>query len=170
MDEQQFEVGFAEAADKLKADWEIRHYRRLESGSYMTFLANAMLDVIPRYSKPEELVSQLLDTFLEEAQNAIRLRLVMADRLTINPATRPLALPLLDGVTDWLNDGHEVGETRIDAFAEITLMGQRIDDTIGKACFDRLIDAASHIDLDAHEQLRCLERLALQGIPSRTPS
>ncbi len=169
INEQQFNVGFSEAANKLKADWEIRHYRRMEFGHYMTFLAYAILDVIPQYSKPGELVGQLLDIFLEKPQNAIRLRLVMSDRLTTNPATRPLALPLLDEVTDWLNDGHEVGETRIDSFAEITLIGQRIDYTIGKACFDRLIDAASHIDVDAHEQLLCLERLASQGIPQPNP-
>lgn len=169
IDEDQFHEKFAEAATKLRSDWEIRHYRQIEFGQYMTFLAHAMLDVISQYSKPDELTCLLLDTFLQEPQNAIRLRLVMADSLSINPATRQLALQLLNEVTDWLNDGHEVGETRIDTFAEITLIGQRIDYTIGKGCFDRLIDAASHIDVDAHEQLRCLERLAIQGIPQPNP-
>ena len=163
-----FQISYQYAAEKLEQDWELRHYSHDVNELY-NYLAVKTLDVILYLTEKADIIQLVKDTFLRQKGNQISLRLAIARKITLEKALHPQVLKLLDEVNDLITDQPLSGSEKLDYYTDCTIIGNHIDHSTGKYYFDKMIAAASDIDVDAYHQIRCIRVLTTTGIIKPNP-
>lgn len=157
---------FSQICNNIKDDWKFRHYSHW-ANDRLNYLASSLLEFVLLLNKNEGHIKQIISSFLDDKSNQIRLRLIVLEKISHLSILHKLSLKILDELDQIISEKTMSASEAIDLFIECSIIGSKIDGSVGKYYFDKAIEAVSDVDYEAFYQIRCLYELTENGIPSR---
>lgn len=157
---------FSQICTNIKDDWKFRHYSHW-ANDRLNYLAGSLLEFVLLLNKNEGYIEQIINSFLNDKSNQIRLRLIVLEKILHQSILHKLSLKILDELDQIISDKTMSATEATDLFLECSVIASKIDATVGKYYFDKAIEAVSDVDYEAFYQIRCLYGLTENGILSR---
>ncbi|MCY1719232.1 NACHT domain-containing protein [Prolixibacteraceae bacterium Z1-6] len=160
---------FQEICEKIKGDWELRHYDNHWAQYKLNFLALVIIDILPFFKHDEKLINSIVQSFENKNQNRISLRISIAQKLSKLKVHIKSIYQLLNEVDELIENSTLTSSEMVDFYIRSAKIIRNIDKDASKYYLDKAIDAVAEIDIEAQEQIKCLYNLSQSGLPKTNP-
>lgn len=148
----------------VKEDWDFRYYDRPWVQYKLNFLALILIDVIPSFDQTDKLVETIVESFENQNENRITLRIAIAEKISKTKGLVKSVYYLLNDVDTLIQDSFLPASDRVNFYIQAAKISRGIDKEVSIIFFDKAIEAVSEIDIEAQEQIKCISNLSKAGI------
>ncbi|HLX90812.1 MAG TPA: NACHT domain-containing protein, partial [Puia sp.] len=141
------------------SDLDISYRHRFSSRYFARYLALKLMDGVFYLSQPETAIEQIKKNLKPEKGERIDLYLKLANRLAGTERFQKSALLLLEDADKQI-EGHGLsGSSQLEYYTEAAIIASKVSKLTGKTYFDKLVNASSAIDREAHDQIVCVTNI-----------
>lgn len=144
---------------RFDSDHELEYRYRYDAKYLTKFIAAHVMNVIFFINRPNEIISVVISKIQSSKKDNIAVCLEMADKLSVTKRYGNNVLQLLGSVDAEIERQSLAGRTQIEHYTEATIIASRISESAGKEYFDKMVASSKEIDLEAHDQIRCVDHL-----------
>jgi hypothetical protein len=153
-DKNELNKSLKEALDKLNRDYEFTYRQANRMSDINLFMASKLLDVA--FYNYENVISTIRTGYSIKHKSNIRLYMSIAWKLCRKPIFYPQVLAHLDEIDKLIPQSSLPASEQIEYYSELAIISSRISKADGKYYFDKMVEASNEIDLEAHEQIKCI--------------
>lgn len=156
---QDLEKELALILQALERDFDLRYHYRYDAKNFLKFIVLKILDVVFHIPTPCEIIKILCTNIQHEKKENISILLEIAEKLSFIKKYYVYVFDILDDIDKKINQMELAGSTQIDHYKKATILASRISEVAGKVYFDKMVIASSEIDIEAHDQIKCLANI-----------
>lgn len=142
---------------KLDSDYALS-YQRTDAGNLYKFICNILCDLLPRTNKKVDFIN-LLRKLCVKRYNELGILLALSDAATNSKSTHELAIKLLSDAEVKIINNQENAENEIGNYLQCARIANKVSLEEGNLYFQKAIESASQIDIEAFSQIRALSEL-----------
>jgi hypothetical protein len=142
---------------KLDSDYTLS-YQRTDTGDLYKFICNILCDLLTRTSKKVDFIN-LLRKLCVKRYNELGVLLVLSDAATNSKSSHELAIKLLSDAEGRIINHQENAENEIRNYLQCARIANKVSLTEGNLYFQKAIESASQVDIEAFNQIRVLAEL-----------
>jgi hypothetical protein len=156
--EKTFNKNLKAVIDRIKSDWELRHYHQYQYQRISAFMMHKLLDAV-FFTRKEEALSIISKGFDPVSANNTSSQISLAARLSMRKDYHEFVLKLLQSSEANMEKELLPGNTVMEYYTDATIIASRISKADGKYYFDKLVIASGEIDEEAYDQIRCISTI-----------
>jgi hypothetical protein len=160
---------FNSITKKIKSDWDFRYYDSHWVKYKLNFLALTLIDVPQVIKDSEKFIETIFDSFENKNENKIDLRIAIAKKNSTNNVLKNYTHKILNDVDSLISDSSLPSSDRVRYYIECSHISLGQDKYLSRYYFEKAVEAVSEVDIEAFEQIKCLHKLTLVGIPNENP-
>lgn len=151
----------AEFVAKLGRDWDLSYRYPHQINRVHRFMSLKLLDIV--FYCRQDSTLELIRDGLDKVKKNIDTRLCIVEKLSEKKQFFPHTLKLLTGIEKQIDDHIMAGSEIIGYYTRAAIVASRASKAAGKYYFDKMVLASNEIDLEAHDQLKCINAVAGAG-------
>lgn len=122
------------------------------------FISSLLTDIV-FITQIETLLVKIKKSLALKNVNNLKLYISIARKLSISDKFQIQVLDVLAEIDNIIEEDNLPGSEQIDHYINCAIIGSRISKETGKFYFDKMVQRSSEVDMEAYDQIRCVNNL-----------
>ena len=160
---------FQTVCDSMKNNWDFRYYDSAWVQYKLNFFALILIDAVLLLNKKNVLIYKVISSFENKDENKITLRLAISKKISNLKDLSDCTIKIINEIDELIQNSTLSSNEIVDFYIQSSKITRSLSEQISRFYFNKAIEAVSEIDIEAHEQIKCLYSLTQLGLPKENP-